>query len=348
MEKESSDRKNERYSLLDFLKGLSILFIIATHFGWTGKERLQFGFPFWIDMAVPFFLLISGYLQALFFDRKGIRSIDEAFQKDKIAKKLQRYFLPYCLVFIVEAVILLFMKKADAKQLLYAFVTGGFGPGSYYFPIIIQMIFVVPFSYVIVRKYRFRGVVYAFLVNLFFELIKFPFFMPPPQYRLLFFRYIFILSCGVFACFMTEFHVWYWLISAAGIFFVIISKYSSLRKSFAAFFCHWEGTSLFNVMMVVPLFWYLTTKIKKIRIRGPITRVGTITYEIFLTQMAYYYFLSISGIAKRISMNRGVRLVLNYIIILGIAVAFHQLLQVICRRRRSGEVKVSFQGREKV
>lgn len=61
----------ERNNSLDFLKGISIIFIIITHFSWTNLERLSFGFPFWIDMAVPIFMLVSGYTQALSCEKNG-------------------------------------------------------------------------------------------------------------------------------------------------------------------------------------------------------------------------------------------------------------------------------------
>lgn len=54
-----------RLQHLDFYKGICILFIIITHYNWTDQQRLAYGFPFWIDMAVPIFMVITGYVSAL-------------------------------------------------------------------------------------------------------------------------------------------------------------------------------------------------------------------------------------------------------------------------------------------
>ncbi len=54
-------RKEERIHSIDFLKGICILFVIITHSNFTDYQRLIFGFPFWIKMAVPIFMIMSGY-----------------------------------------------------------------------------------------------------------------------------------------------------------------------------------------------------------------------------------------------------------------------------------------------
>lgn len=46
---------NNRYRSLDVLKGVSILFVVITHYAWSAEERLRFLFPFFIDMAYDHF-----------------------------------------------------------------------------------------------------------------------------------------------------------------------------------------------------------------------------------------------------------------------------------------------------
>lgn len=45
---------SKRSNLLDIIKGLMIVFIIITHFGFSYPDDYRkFGFFYWIDMAVP-------------------------------------------------------------------------------------------------------------------------------------------------------------------------------------------------------------------------------------------------------------------------------------------------------
>lgn len=53
---------DERYRSVDFIKGICILFIIITHHSWSKAEMSKYLFPFWIDMAVPLFMIISGFV----------------------------------------------------------------------------------------------------------------------------------------------------------------------------------------------------------------------------------------------------------------------------------------------
>lgn len=69
----------ERYNLLDIIKGIMILFIIITHFQFVYPDDYKkYGFFFWIDMAVPVFMVITGYLYALQYEKKNIESFEQA------------------------------------------------------------------------------------------------------------------------------------------------------------------------------------------------------------------------------------------------------------------------------
>lgn len=72
---------------IDFIKGICILFIIITHFIWDDNERLRYLFPFYIDMAVPIFMIISGYLNALSFNGKNMSKISDAYTIKEILSK---------------------------------------------------------------------------------------------------------------------------------------------------------------------------------------------------------------------------------------------------------------------
>lgn len=67
---ENKNRVNERCHSIDFIKGICIILVIISHYRWTDYERLRWMFPFWVDMAVPIFMVITGYLHSKSFQKK--------------------------------------------------------------------------------------------------------------------------------------------------------------------------------------------------------------------------------------------------------------------------------------
>ena len=72
---------NKRVELFDIIKGIMILFIIITHFHWVyPDDYLRYGFVFYIDMAVPVFMILTGYFYALSNSRRKVDTITAAFE----------------------------------------------------------------------------------------------------------------------------------------------------------------------------------------------------------------------------------------------------------------------------
>ena len=91
-----------RAYMLDSLKGLAILFVIITHLGWEEADRLRPGLSFWVEMAVPIFMLITGYLHAASYHRAG--GITRYALKKQINRSLIKYTVPFALVYVLELV----------------------------------------------------------------------------------------------------------------------------------------------------------------------------------------------------------------------------------------------------
>lgn len=70
----------KRNHAADILKGICIVCIVITHFSWSDTERRMFLFPFWIDMAVPVFMVISGYTHSISFEKRHIGEITQAYR----------------------------------------------------------------------------------------------------------------------------------------------------------------------------------------------------------------------------------------------------------------------------
>lgn len=56
---------------IDILKIICMCFIVITHFNWNEKQEQVLLFPFWIDMAVPILMIITGYNYYNSFNKHG-------------------------------------------------------------------------------------------------------------------------------------------------------------------------------------------------------------------------------------------------------------------------------------
>lgn len=96
-----STQENQRNQLLDALKGICIIFVVITHFRWTEEMRLLLLFPFTIHMAVPIFMLISGYVYAASYTRNNVKELVQGWNIRRLRKSFLRYTVPFGICFIV-------------------------------------------------------------------------------------------------------------------------------------------------------------------------------------------------------------------------------------------------------
>ena len=94
-----TDRRNH---FIDILKGICIIFVIISHFSWTAEERLKYLFPFWIDMAVPVFMIISGYVYSFSYKRNSINRLEDAYLMKNTLSKIVRYTVPFIITYSIE------------------------------------------------------------------------------------------------------------------------------------------------------------------------------------------------------------------------------------------------------
>ena len=91
-------------------------------------------------MAVPFFMLVSGYVYTKSFQKNGIETLDSAYNKKYLLKNLIRYTIPYFIAFMIDFCVQVFlyirnptvMKRFFVHEIAL-FLQGGNGPGSYYY-----------------------------------------------------------------------------------------------------------------------------------------------------------------------------------------------------------------------
>lgn len=140
--------EKKRIDFLDYLKAICVIMVIITHYEWEDK-----GSPFFtmvINMAVPVFMIISGYNFAMSNRKKTDGNLRKMYAWEMIKPKLIRFLVPFFTVCIIEIIILMIEDKHINPPRI--FLLGAYGPGSYYVPIMIQLLVIFPIIYKLVEK----------------------------------------------------------------------------------------------------------------------------------------------------------------------------------------------------
>ncbi len=278
----------QRNYKIDRIKGICILFVVVTHFNWSDKQRDLLLFPFWIEMAVPVFMIITGYVFSMSFDNKGCNTLKKIYDLKYTFRRLLRYLIPYFVIFSIELFIYYsFSYKISIPYSIMVFITGGLGPGAYYVPILIQITFFMPLIYLLLQNNPLIGIFLCFALNLLYEVVKTLINMPDSIYRLCAFRYLFILAFGAFLYFYKrdiKKHV-IMIIGAIGGGFLIYTEYIGNPPVFLE---NWTGTCCMACLFACPLL-YLALNSNKNYKKSMICCVGKASYNIYLFQMIYYW-----------------------------------------------------------
>ena len=314
-----------RNSFLDIIKAFCILFVIITHAQISGSFRLCALFPFWINMAVPLFMIISGYVYASSFERNGISEIGGAYSLRFIMPKFIRYTVPFVMAFVVEVLGELYKAPSSfyIKQMALIFFKGGKGPGSYYYPLMIEFLLFYPVLYFIIKKNVLQGLALCFIVNVGFEFFSCVWACNNAFYRMLIFRYTFVIAYGSY--------LWQcrgkaeggiafgWKIASflAGCVFIIMYAYMGVQSKIVN--NDWKDTTYLPCLYIVPLAEFL---IQRVHFGfKPLELIGRASFNIFLVQMVYYTYAV--NFVRRLIPNHSLCLVLHIVICVSVGLIFY-------------------------
>lgn len=332
----------KRNNFLDVLKGICILLVILTHFDWVEPQRLQYLFPYWMNPAVPIFMIISGYVFTESFKRKNVETFKEAYNLKSIMDKVIRYTIPLIIIYAIEVPVKLFALQQPIRwqELVSQFFLGGYGPGSYYFPYMIEFIFLFPLIYFAIKKWDFRGLVLCGAANILYEVIKVPMGMTGAVFRLIVLRYIFAIAFGCYIS-MGKMKLKKWMGVASFIFgavFIYIVCYTDYKP---VFFYRWSRTSMLAVFYIAPIVYLLITKCKWEC--KPLALMGKASYNIFFTQMAFFHIVSsvIGGIP-----GTPVPMLITYAFCIIVGILFYKIETPITKKVLSWNAKLFAKNKE--
>lgn len=277
----------------DYIKAMAIISVILIHATEVENVRSNVIFPFYIWLAVPTFMLISGYMNALSCEKHGIMNLRAWYEPKYLWKKMIYIMIPYLIIYLCEWVsqIAFFHRSINIRECIFVLITGGWGPGSYYVLMLVQLLFLFPWIYLLVVKTPRIGSVVMIGLQLLLECIVQYSAIPELVYRLLFLRYLVFVWFGiVLYCYCEKFNrIYIALMGITGVLYLWVITYSDWQMKI---FRYWTSTSMPTVLWIG--FLMILAMRYLIRLPQPIdyimTTVGRSTYYIFLVQMMYFAF----------------------------------------------------------
>ena len=280
----------QRIEFLDYLKAICVIMVIITHYDWTDKTS-----PFFtmlINMAVPVFMIVSGYNFAMSNRKKAEGKLSKMYGWSMIKPKLIRFLVPFFAICFIEMV-LLAVENREIDP-LRIFLLGAYGPGSYYVPVMLQLLVIFPIIYILIDRNAKLGITVAAVANLLFEIGVKVFEMDKYYYRLSIGRYILLIAFGCYLYLHPEHRVKRYQMCAmflAGLAY-IIAVFGFDQE--LVLFGYWKTTAMPIAFYIFPIVILLFRKFYHSTIPGALgsllTWIGKASYHIFLVQMVYYHF----------------------------------------------------------
>lgn len=280
-------------------------------------------------MAVPVFMIISGFVFAKSFQKNGIHTLRQGYQIKTIIKRIIRFTVPYLMIFVVEQICITVVQHQSFSiwAAARALIIGGYGPGSYYYPVLIQFVFLFPIIYLLIYKFDYKGLLGCIAFNFLFELIKSPLLINESLYRLLIFRYVTVIAFGCFFAIGKKKmnRVISLALSAIGIIYIIVYRYIAVTP---IIMIYWTGTSMIACFYIIPVSNILI-QFDKLAFR-PIELLGKASYNIFLTQMVYYGLFA--NYLYSMIHSSILQLIVSLILCVGLGVGFYYLESHLTKR----------------
>ena len=296
---------NRRECVFDILKAIAILMVVITHFPWTDADRLRYGFPFWIDTAMPIFMMLSGYFSFRSFFMRQLETFSGLYSLSCLYKRLVRFLFPFLLLAPIDIICgMCGPTHATFTRCVIRLILGGYGPGAYYVPMMIQFVVVFPVVYIILRRYRIYGLLILILFNVLYESCCSTFGINSRVYSMCLFRHIGTVALGGFAaCMVTSktkvghnvslmvAGAVMFLVGALYLYFACYGNYNPI------IFGRWKTTSVVAAFYTVGMFYFFigVNQCKDNLCIEPFEKfnsfiIGSMSYETYLMQKVFYAY----------------------------------------------------------
>ena len=333
--------ERERSTKIDILKGLAIISVILLH-SWDKPLLLWIGAPYLISQAVPIFIIIASYNGVSSYTRSNATTLVQCY--NNIPRRLSRLLWPYLTILMIEYLFIFFVnlfkrnivmalalitgKSSDQIQtfiqatysnphVISFIVTGGYGPGSFFIPVLIPLLFTLPVLYLLARKNVMLMLFATFAIDMAFEVYALESGMPDWIYRLLFIRYLFAFGLGIWLAYGID-RRWLAIGGTISIIYITAINYAGYMPLAYPSWGSQNAISFAWPLALVVIGLSINTNARFI------SEIGKASYHIFLTQMVYFW--AIGGVINTIS---GASFIINIIVCVSIGLMFYYFPQVV-------------------
>ena len=294
MSKRISFNKTGYDPFIDFLKAYAIIFVVVAH-NFPSELWKYCLFQVWADMQVPMFILI----QVFHAYKKGTAP------RIKWSSLLKRIVLPFVVIqAIILSLRLLFSSESPYNVLVSSVIGGGYGPGSYYFWIYIQVAILLVWIWPLVKKLARIQLTCLFLFlsigcEILFSVINLPDFV----YRLLAIRYLFLIPLAlVWIDKGVELNVKNVALSVVSIASVVFFSFSNLNLEPFFYQTGWATHRwicyFYLPILLTNVLWIVFNQVKRVdMISSAIKEVARCSYEIYLAQMLVFVVFPMSRLS---------------------------------------------------
>lgn len=253
------------------------------------------GAPYHIWQTVPIFIILAGYNAVNSYKRSNLDSLNQFYNFSFLYSKMERIIYPFLLVWLLQVVAqFVLLDGLSVKELFISALSGGWGPGSYFIPIIIQSTLILPVLFLLCRKNLTIMITLLFAISLILDWVCLNINIPESIYRLLVIRYLFALALGVWlALYSKKIHL-KWLLPLAILSFVYIAGVNYFDWVFIMekFWLSQHTPSYFWTLILVILVlkgyqFKAQNQLSKLSVK-----IGQASYHIFLTQMLYFWAIA--------------------------------------------------------
>lgn len=178
-----------------------------------------------------------------------------------------------------------------------------------------------------IDKHRNLGLAICCLLNFVLEYLKNVIDMNVDIYRLLIFRYIFVISFGVYLYYEKGKKItWFsFLCSGVGLVYIITFCYCGMTPIVTNM---WVGTSMFASMFIFVIMKWLIS-LEHIR-QLYLELLGKASFNIFLVQMFYYW--PVDNVVNGVINNKLLQLLAGFVFSIGAGVIFYKIESPITTR----------------
>jgi len=312
-----------RSANINLLKAFAIVAVILLH-SLSTRLLLLMGAPYHIWQAVPIFMILASYNGTKSYMRRGINTVRQGYEFNLLSQRFNRLLVPFILVWVAQVIITIIVlgKGLTTYDILKSFFGGGWGPGSYFIPVIIQHTLLLPLLYMLALSGLSRMLVILFVCDMAFELLSYALGLPSQLYRLLYFRYVFASALGIWLA-MSKGVNKLWMMTGILISLTYISlvNYFNFKLPIDPSWGSQNAPSFIWPFSIVILGLKVLPKSATRIIEVISVKVGEASYHIFLTQMVYFWALG--GLISSIPFY--VKILLNIFVCISCGLAFYQL-----------------------